>query len=367
LVIADLGPGGAQRVISTLANAWAARGRKLSVATFSEPADDFFVLVPEINRIVIGGLAPSEGIFHAIGSNLGRIWRLRRTLRRSGANSALAFLGATNILTIMAATGLGIRVVISERNDPSRQSLGRGWNALRHWIYRHANVVTANSRGAVDALEDFVPREKLAFIANPTIDFGDASPGRRDQRELGEPRILHIGRLAHQKGQDILLRAFALVAPHAPHWRLAILGEGDDAEMLGRLAGELEVTDRIDWLGRVNDPKPHYLDAAIFALPSRFEGTPNVLLEAMAAGLPAVVTDASPGPLEYVEDGKTGIVVPADDVTALAEALLHLIRDDGLRERMGQAGRERIGRNNLEAVLKDWEQVLQLPPSETPT
>jgi len=209
-------------------------------------------------------------------------------------------------------------------------------------------------------MEEFVPREKLAFIANPISNFGEASPGRRDRR------ILHIGRLTHQKGQDILLRAFALVVPQAPQWRLAIVGQGEDAERLRCLARQLAVTDRIDWLDRVNDTKPHYLESAIFALPSRFEGTPNVLLEAMAAGLPAVITDASPGPLEYVEDGKTGIVVPADNASALADALLRLIRDEMLRKRMGQAARERIGRNNVELVLRDWEDVLQLLPSEAP-
>jgi len=358
-VIADLGPGGAQRVMSTLVNAWAAEGRRISVITFSNPEDDFFKLAPEVVRVGIGGLAPSGGLLEALRANIGRLRSLRRAMRRSGAPSVLAFLGATNIITIMAAIGLGLRVVISERNDPRHQSLGRVWDSLRRRLYGRAHVVTANSRSAITTMKNFVPKEKLSYISNPVTQADTTVPERRQKR------ILHIGRLTHQKGQDILLRAFALVVRQAPDWRLTIIGEGEDDAALKYLADELEIAGHVDWLSRIAEPMRHYLDSAIFALPSRFEGTPNVLLEAMSASLPAVVTDGSTGPLDYVEDGKTGLVVPAEDVSALAEALLRLISDCGLRTIIGEAARVRVSGENLTSVLRDWDEILQLSPTAT--
>ncbi len=361
-VIADLGPGGAQRVLTTVANAWAERGRRITVITFSDPGDDFFQLAPEIARDSIGGLAPSEGVIQAIGANISRVRNLRRALRKSGARSVLVFLGGTNVLTIFAAAGLGLRVVISERNDPSRQSLGRGWDILRRRLYRYAQVVTANSRGALAALEAFVPRDKLTYIANPIPDFGrsDADTGARPRPEH---RVLHIGRLTHQKGQDLLLRAFACALAEAPGWRLTIVGEGEDETALRALAFELCITDSVDWIERSSDLRSFYLSSSIFALPSRFEGTPNVLLEAMSAGLPVIVSDASSGPLEYVDDDQSGLVVGTEDVDGLAEALLRLMHHERDRRRLGQAARARVEGHDLNAVLCEWERVLQLSPA----
>jgi GalNAc-alpha-(1->4)-GalNAc-alpha-(1->3)-diNAcBac-PP-undecaprenol alpha-1,4-N-acetyl-D-galactosaminyltransferase len=379
-VISDLGPGGAQRVLSTLVNAWARRGRRISVITFSAPADDFFRLAPEVDRISIRGLSPSNGPLQAIAANFSRIRDLRRALAQSGATTVLAFLGATNVLSIIAAAGLGLRVVISERNDPRRQSLGRVWDILRRRLYRYAHVVTANSHGAIAAMDEFVPRDKLKFVANPvgTMD-SSANGGLEDDADDDvnggtgtsttgprQQKILHIGRLTRQKGQDILLQSFARITQQAPHWRLAIIGEGEEVAMLQGLADRLNITGRVEWLGRIADPTPHYMESAIFALPSRFEGTPNVLLEAMSAGLPTVVTDASSGPLEYIEDGKTGLVVPKEDASALAQALLTLIEDGELRAEMGDAAKQRVGRDNVASVLKKWDDVLQLSPTGMP-
>ena len=110
-----------------------------------------------------------------------------------------------------------------------------------------------------------------------------------------------------------------------------------------------------------SDPLVFVRRASIFALPSRFEGMPNALLEAMAAGLPSVVSDASPGPLEMVRDGQQGLVVPSDDVIAFAAALQRLMLDGDLRHRYGVSARETLRALDWDVVESHWRSVLALP------
>jgi len=353
-VISDLGPGGAQRVISTVAGELAERGYSISMITLTDDTSDFFALPRDVRRIVMGGRVDSNGFFAAVAANLRRLWALRQALRQVGAATVVAFVGTTNILTILATIGLGTRIIISERNDPAQQSFGRPWDLMRLLLYRFADVVTANSMGALDTMSAYVPRSKLALVPNPLPKF----PSDGQSVAFVTPTVLSVGRLSRQKGFDILLAAFAKVDANED-WRLAIAGEGKLAKELARQAEALGISGRIDWLGWVADPFSLYRSASIFVLASRFEGTPNALLEALACGLPCIVTDASPGPLAHIKDSENGLVVPGEDVDALAAAISRLIAKPELGRRLGQCGRERLGKVGADAI-DTWIDVLQL-------
>ncbi len=358
LVIGDLGNGGTQRVFATLANFWAKQGRKVCVITQSGPETDFHRLEPEIQRFVFGNLADSNGVFTGMFSNIVRIFSLRRALRLANAEVAIAAVPPTAVLTVLAGIGLKTRIVVSERNDPARQSYGRYWDFLRRYLYPRAALVTANSLGALESLRAFVPADRLAHLPNPVVSAGN--------NDSGVPRrsvLLNVGRLQRQKGQDILIRAFAMIAAEFPEWRLAIAGRGKSEQSLRSLAKSCGIVERIDWLGESTEIWRHYAAASIFVLPSRHEGMPNALLEAMSAGLPAIVTRASPGPLELIEDEVNGLVVPVDDPAALANAMRTLISDAALRARQGKAARERIKGFDLDAVSERWAEVLGLAPT----
>ncbi len=353
LVISDLGGGGAQRVLTMLANAWANKGKRVCVITLADESSDFFSLDSSVQRIVSGGIHQSSGLFEALSMNFRRIWSLRRSIQSSGAPIVVSFVGTTNLLTIMASVGLGLSIIISERNDPSRQSLGRIWDFLRRRLYKYADRVTANSHGVLEALSGFTPRSKLYYVPNPLV-----TPDETHQRGKPPLSILAVGRLHEQKAYDILLPAFARIASQAPDWRLDILGDGPLRGQLHQQAGDLNVADRISWHGRVSQPFPFYSSAAIFVLASRYEGTPNAMLEAMSCGLPVIVTNASPGPLEFVEDGVSGLVVQAEDEQALADAMLRLINDADLRRSLSDMARLRVIELELPNALKTWEQAI---------
>ena len=146
-----------------------------------------------------------------------------------------------------------------------------------------------------------------------------------------------------------------------PEWKLVIAGEGDDKEKLQEQASALKLMDHIDWVDWTPDIERYYQRAGIFVLPSRYEGTPNALLEAMSFGLPSIVSDGSPGPLEHIVDGENGLVVPVEDEKRLAEAILKLTESEELRNRLGAAARVTMEEFSQDAVHGEWMRVLDLP------
>ncbi len=356
-VISDLGPGGTQRVLTTVTETLAARGVRICVITLAAPEGDFFALHAAITRLTIGGDRASSSLAGALAGNLRRLLALRRALKQAGATTVMSLIGVTNILTVLAGFGLGLRIVISERNDPARQSLGRTWDRLRRLLYRRADLVTANSQAAIAALAAYVPREKLAYLPNPL-------PPQTAGSELAEAArvILNVGRLTAQKAQDVLIDAFASLAADHPEWRLELLGEGEAEAALRGRAEAFGLTPRVHFRGLSKDPWRHYHEAGIFVLASRFEGTPNALLEAMSCGLPVIVSDAPGGMRDLIEHDVNGLVVPGDDVRALADALRLLIEDRARRQRLGAAAQAHLSASGLDRAMATWNQILGLDP-----
>jgi glycosyltransferase involved in cell wall biosynthesis len=356
LVISDLGSGGAQKVLVQLAEAWRSSGKRVVVITLAGEDLDFHKLAKGVSRIVIGGVGESRSRFGGLWANAMRILRLRRALRTANPAVAVSFVAQTSILTIIAALGLNMRAVVSERNDPRRQSLGPIWNFLRRVVYPWADLVTANSRGALDTLADFVARDQLLYVPNPLT-----PPPASEAMVLAAPTILTIGRLSHQKAHDVLLKAFAIFCKSHLDWRLAIMGEGQKKASLLALTAELGIMNSVDWIGTQSDPYTWLQAARIFVLVSRHEGSPNALMEAMSCGLPCIISDGSPGPLELIENEVSGAVVPLENPVALASALAQLADDPVLAKRLGDAARERVKSFDPSVVMGVWDAAIGRP------
>lgn len=291
-----------------------------------------------------------------------RLRRLREMFATERPRRVLALLSRTNIACCYAAWYLPIHVVVSERNDPRRQQLRGLWPRLRRVYYRRADVVTANTAGVLEALQELGPWRRLELLPNP-LPSGTGRPALAAAGALRRMELLTVARLVHQKGLDLLIRAFAkLREPPFCDWRLVLVGDGPERKALIALAEHEGVGDRVAFEGYQADPSQYLARASVFVLPSRHEGMPNALLEAMAATLPVVVTDASPGPLEVVDPDQTGLVVPRENVEALATALGRLMVDPELRERLGTAAAQRLRSLSWEVVEPHWRSVLALPP-----
>ncbi|GAA2423318.1 hypothetical protein GCM10010191_39100 [Actinomadura vinacea] len=185
-----------------------------------------------------------------------------------------------------------------------------------------------------------------------------AVPGRRPVPR--DPVIACLGRLSHEKGVDMAIESWASIAARHPRWRLRLYGAGPREDALRALAERLGVAGSVDFAGVTRDV-PAALDrASIFALPSRQEGFPMALLEAMAAGVPAVAFDCAPGVRELVTDGADGLLARPGDIAGLAAALDRLIMDPELRERLGGAAPRSARRFEAGAVLDRWERLFDL-------
>jgi len=289
-----------------------------------------------------------------------RYERLREVMVEQQPKRVLALLTKTNILCCAAAWDQPLHLVVSERNDPRRQGLEPLWSRLRQVYYRRADVVTANTKGVIEALQVMGEWQRLELLPNPL----PATLSRSSVESLPERahQILAVARLVPQKGLDLLLQAFAALPLDCRNgWSITLVGDGPERKALENQALALGISEAVTFAGFRSDPITFMQRAAIFALPSRFEGMPNALLEAMAAGLPSVVSDASPGPLEMVTNGKHGLVVPRDDWRALSAALEQLMLDMTMRERQGAAAREKLCSLDWSVVEPLWRSVLALP------
>ena len=169
--------------------------------------------------------------------------------------------------------------------------------------------------------------------------------------------VMSLGRLSHEKGYDMLLDAWAQVAPRAADWTLRIYGDGEEREALKAQCAALGLQDSVDFAGRTGDVASALRGSSVLVQPSRAEGFPLTLLEAMAHGIPCVSFDCAPGVREIIEDEVDGLVVQPGDVDAFARAVSRLIDDRELRERLGDRAFQEVQRFAPETIAVRWEQL----------
>ena len=352
-VLGGLNYGGAERVASKMIRYWNDEARPLSVISRRGPEHDFFKIPENIERYNLGGEGASANKIVALFKNIPHILKLRKAIKQSEADVVISFLTKTNIQTILASIGLRVRIVISERNDTTRQHYPWPWPYLRKKVYRFADVVTANSQVAIDGMKSYVSKKKLHLVRNP-LQFPEyfAKP---DCSTI----LLNVGRLVPQKAQYLLLEAFSKIEMSIiKDWKCVILGEGDERVNLRKQSSRLNIHDKLELAGLVENPSQYYTSAAIFVLTSEYEGTPNALLEAMAHGLPVVVSDSLPGAMEYVQDGKNGLIFEALNSDDLSEKLEYLINNPNLRKKMGDKSIDLVKDLSIDIVMQNWHQLL---------
>ncbi|MEW6028203.1 MAG: glycosyltransferase family 4 protein [Chloroflexota bacterium] len=222
-------------------------------------------------------------------------------------------------------------------------------------IWHDASTVIANSRGLRDLARAFDSFIEIPIIPNG-VDVTRYMPANRDWLP---PRIFSVGRVVHQKGLDLGLRALAQLKDLEWEWRIA--GDGLQMDSLKSLARELGIADRVTFLGWQSreDLIEWYHQANLFLFPSRHEGMPNAVLEAMASGLPVIATRIA-GNEELVVEGETGFLVQTENVDELRDALRNMLTDSALREKMGAASRQRVEQTyTWQKVAEAYQAILQ--------
>lgn len=194
-------------------------------------------------------------------------------------------------------------------------------------------------------------KKNMCYIYNPL------SFRSEDVSSLDNKQMIAVGRYIAQKGFDMLLDAFSLIAREVPDWTLKIYGEGQDRKMLEQKIKAYHLERCVILCPAIRQIKKAFLESSLFLFPSRYEGFGLVLTEAMECGLPCIAFDCECGPREVIDQGETGLLVECGNVTELAEKMKELMTDSDCRKRMGAKGKERVVRFYTERVMQQWNRL----------
>jgi glycosyltransferase involved in cell wall biosynthesis len=361
-VISSLGAGGAERNMAILAQYLSDIGHQVTILTMDEDVDDFFPNPPGVARARLSqALYKMTCRWFDVCCQLDRWRHLREEILKTRPAVVISFLDQVNIQVVMSLRGSGIPVIASVRTDPRKCPITWRWGMLRLIAYTFSFRIVFVSKSVTDWARRMRPWWKGQWIPNP-IFFDRAHEGAEGAMQpVVRPKIRTIfglGRLSEEKGFDLLIEAFSRIADKYPDWCLKIIGDGPLRTELTRMIEHKRLVGRVQLLGRVFPPFNLLRQGDLFVLSSRFEGFPNILLEAMGCGLPAVSFDCQSGPSEIIRQDVDGILVPPDDEIALADAMERLMADESQRLRMARNAPEVLNRFSKERTMKLWEQLI---------
>ena len=355
--------GGAERVAALLCNHWTAGGHQVMlVPTFSGRGQCWYSLNESVDLVYLAdrvNAVRKNAITQAI-----RLLTMRRIIREFRPDVVVSFLSYVNIATILATCGLGIAVVVSERNYPPATPIGPLWDKLRKFTYPMAKAVVMQTEQGRDWLNRYSPKSNARVIANPLVyPLPKTDPILNPERVVDKTKyiILAVGRLEWQKGFDLLLKAFSKIVNQFTGWDLVILGEGSQRKNLERQGKRLDISESLHLPGKVGNLEDWYKRGDLYVLSSRFEGFPNALLEAMGHALPPISFDCKTGPKDIIRHNKDGILVSLDKGSeGLARALNALINKPDIRNRMSTASIDVRERFAISKIAQQWNNLLNL-------
>ena len=357
LVIPTMAGGGAERVMSNLANAWVANAEQLTLITFESPGtQSFYQLETGIRLVQLDLLEATTSIRNSLSANLKRIRTLRSMLKNLQPDLVVSFMTETNVVALLASLGLPAKVVVTEHTDPLIHDPGKLWRLLRNLTYRFASrVVVLNERAraalAVSLGKSVIVIPNPVYVTKPAVD--DPLPPCRG------PYVLAMGRFSKEKRFDLVVNAFAQVVNRFPEWSLVLVGDGEKHSAIVKLVNRLGIQDRVFFTGYLRRPQYMLYHADIFISASVLEGFPMAMTEAMASGVPVVAARYHEGIDEIISDSTQGLIVPIDNSIALTESLTALLQDKQLRNSIGAAGRVRMQAFSVERVLKLWGEMFE--------
>lgn len=344
--------GGTERVLSVIANGLFERGFSVFIMSLWGDGKSFFSLEDGIKVYWIEKEFKGTGITGIIG----RLHRLKRILKKE----------KTEVLVDVDII-LGCYSFFLKRQIP-----GLTWVSWEHFNYYHhfrknhflRKIIKRIVGRFSDQLivlteEDRKTYEKCLRLCSKVVCIHNPVPYKGTFRKQRESRvILAAGRLTRSKGFDLLIQSWERLEAGYPKWRLVIAGEGEERKRLEKMIRRAGLR-HVRLPGNVADIERYYRKAAFFVLTSRSEGFGMALLEAMCFSNPVVSYACKAGPKEIVIDGENGFLVKPGDVKGFAEKMEILMKDEGLRRKMGDAARESTGRFDREQVLEQWEAVLK--------
>ncbi|MCC5931470.1 MAG: glycosyltransferase family 4 protein [Cyclobacteriaceae bacterium] len=368
IFLGSLTSGGTERVVSSLSRYLADESYKVMVVTLDSAERDFYRLDEKVHRIAMNAAGDTAGLGKIL-DNLRRVFQFRNILNEQKPDILLGMITRHAVISLIASVGLPVKVAVSERNYPEKRKNHSMWEFLRSVFYRFADMHVVQTKKIAEWVENNAGAKNVKVIPNSiSWPIARLEPILKpdDYLQHTEKLILAAGTFKHQKGFDLLLKTAVKLLPDYSGWKLVILGEEKNESESNGIRAEFEkiiadygLTDRILLPGRAGNIGDWFDAADIFVLSSRFEGFPNVLLEAMASGCASVSFDCDTGPSDLIRQKKNGILVPPGD-TELLETEIRLLIENPLE-------RVRISENAIavrelyseDKILTKWSKVFE--------
>lgn len=356
--IGGLAMGGAERVMCSLAEYFCSIGYEVFMVTKLRDEKEY-ELSPGITRI-IADIAPEEERSNRIYNLYARIKKLSNIWKEIKPNIIISFIRKNNLMALASTLGMNIPVVVSVRSEPARELAGRGMKLLSFGLFRRAAGIVLLTNEAKEFFPKFL--QKKAVIMPNGISEGFLKELEKENSKLHcDKQILSVGRIDNNKNQKLLIDAFSLISDKHKDWNVVICGDGENRESLEEYVRQADLWERVIFAGSVTNVPEYMGRAKIFVLPSRIEGMPNALIEAMVMGMACISTDCPcGGPRDLINKKYTnGILVPVDDKQAMSEALEKLILSGELRFKMGVQASKLIDRVHPDKVNLMWKKYVE--------
>lgn len=343
LIISDatLMHGGAERVVSILANSLAASGHEVEILLFYDKPI-WYNIDSKVKITIDENYIGKSSILRHI------MWR-RRYIKNSGADVVLSFLAPFNMANIVAMFGLKIPLIVADRNDPNCIPAKKAVRLLRDFLYYFSDGIVLQSENNKNYFCKKI-QSKSTIIFNP-VDVGTYEGAALNIDK--EKKIVYVGRIIKQKNPVMLIEAFRQIAPKYPEYNLVFYGEGDMRDEIISLAAKYDLMDRVKLLGAVTNVFEHIYNAELYVMTSEYEGMPNALLEAMCIGLPVISTKVS-GATDVIKSGMNGLLVECGDVFGLAKAMDKMLSDSTFRSACGESATMLADKLQVDSIKKQW-------------
>jgi len=336
--------GGAETVLSNLIN------------HFSKEMGHHIILTTLTNKDIIFDLDNNIKVIqnkeHTSDNTLINFYKqiigLKHIIKDNNPDIVISFVTAINIFSIIASKLTSTPIIISERSSYSYGVKNKLWSILRRLVYPFADILILP---ASEEKNKYHYCKRIHIIPNPL------KLKNNHHNITREKIILAVGTLHHAKGFDILINAFKKVNQN--DWKLIILGRGRAAPALEEQIHKLKLTNKVYLLGQTQDTEQYYRKASIFVLSSRTEGYPNVLCEAMGYGCPPISFDCISGPKDIISNGEDGILVEAENMEELSNAIYKLINDNTLRNKIGKKAQAISVKLHINTIAHEWEKHIK--------
>ena len=347
--------GGAERVVSNLANQFAKEGYEVVVATEWEGKEEYR-LDEKVRRVHVG-LKESDEKCSRISKALKRFVYLRKCILKEKPDITIAFAQKAIYRALGATLFTKEKVIIAVRTDPVGHYDQLIDKVMIPILFPHAAGAVFQTEGQRDFFPKYI-QKKSTIILNPLHD-------KYIEAKLPEKRtktVVHSGRIVDFKNQDMLIRAFAKVHEKHPEYDLKMFGSDSfdgTMQVLLKAIEECNAADYVKLMGNSDSLDKELVDGALYAFSSDWEGLPNALLEAMALGLPVVATDCPcGGPRTVIKDGVNGILVPIKDAKAMEEGINRLIENPEFAQSLGREAKKICKQLNGPAIIEQWRKYI---------